>query len=411
MARQFNELVKDFNSIRSYARDFYINGYKQREDFQEKSLRSYDNERRRIESYLSEYIEWEQNTQGKSLRLELKQEQAASNPFFRLWQTKSFTKNDVFLHFILLDCLVAGPMSLPQLTTLIHEDYLSQFEEPNFITDITIRNKLKEYCQLGILEEVEQEKRIVYHLKPVQEFPEEISDILHFFKEVAPAGVIGQFMLKHLPTTTSPFVFKHHFIVHSLDEQIVLSILAGISQKRLLHLAQFNGKESTIVPMSLYISTETGRQYLVGQLMRPNILTSIRVDNIKEVTLGSSVSDYQTYQNAFEKKKNRAWNGSFNQQRLKTLTVLLRIEEGKEDYLLTRLQREQRMATSKRLDHQTIAFEIKLTDLYAINPFLRTFIGRIISIESTDSNWQEQFIYDLDQLTDLYLPKEDNHDN
>ncbi len=408
MARQFNELVKDFNGIRSYARDFYINGYKQREDFQEKSLRSYDNERRRIESYLSEYIQWEQTPQGKSLRLEVT-EQLTTNPFFRLWQTKSFTKNDIFLHFVLLDCLVTtSPQSLPQLIDLIHTNYLNQLKDPFYLTDITIRNKVKEYCQLGILEELESDKRILYQLKPMIDLPEALHDLLHFFKEVAPAGVIGQFLLNQQPPSTSPFTFKHHFIVHSLDEQIVLTALVGIQQQRLLHLEQFNGRESTIVPISLYVSTETGRQYLVGQLMRPNSLTSLRIDGIKEISLGSPVTDYQLYRSAYEEKKNRVWNSSFNQQRLKSLKVTLRIEEGPEDYLMTRLKREQRMGRSRRLDPQSVVFEIELTDLYAINPFLRTFIGRIIAIESTDRNWQEQFIDDLDQLISLYSTKEVN---
>lgn len=257
MARQFNELVKDFNNIRLYAQDFYINGYKQREEFHSKSPRSYDNERRRIESYLTEFIEWEQSGQGKSLRLELQQEQLDTNPFFRLWQTKSFTKNDIFLHFTLLDCLIHGPQSLPQLTALIHNDYLSQFVEQVSLTDMTIRHKVKEYCQLGIIEEFEQEKRVVFQLKPRFELSEDMIDVLHFFKEMAPGGVIGQFLLNQQPPTASPFVFKHHFIVHSLDEQIVLTILEAIDQKNRLRLAQ-GEKES--LPSSQWPSTSVPNQ-------------------------------------------------------------------------------------------------------------------------------------------------------
>lgn len=37
MSRQFNELIKEFNSIRLYAREFYINGFKLREEFREKA--------------------------------------------------------------------------------------------------------------------------------------------------------------------------------------------------------------------------------------------------------------------------------------------------------------------------------------------------------------------------------------
>lgn len=167
--------------------------------------------------------------------------------------------------------------------------------------------------------------------------------------------------------------------------------------------------------MAVYISTESGRHYLVGQSMGPNSLRSIRIDTIKEASLAGHVSDYDAYYQAFSTKKNQTWNGSFNQQRLKQLTVLLRIKEGEEDYLMLRLEREQRMGHSQRIDRETVKFEIELTDFFAINPFLRTFIGRIIAIESTDSHWRASFIRDLDQLISLYSTDDQkeslNHDH
>lgn len=50
----FNELIKNFDNIRQLMRDFYVFGFKSRADFADKSARSYDNERRRIESWLGE---------------------------------------------------------------------------------------------------------------------------------------------------------------------------------------------------------------------------------------------------------------------------------------------------------------------------------------------------------------------
>ena len=47
----FNELIKNFDNIRLLMRDFYVFGFKSRADFADKSARSYDNERRRIESW------------------------------------------------------------------------------------------------------------------------------------------------------------------------------------------------------------------------------------------------------------------------------------------------------------------------------------------------------------------------
>ena len=41
----YKEPVKNFNKIRGYIREFYINGFKSRQDYTIKSSRSYDNEK------------------------------------------------------------------------------------------------------------------------------------------------------------------------------------------------------------------------------------------------------------------------------------------------------------------------------------------------------------------------------
>ena len=54
---EFQELIKNFDRIRDYMRQFFVYGYKSRSDYGEKSSRTYDNERRRIESWLSGYTQ------------------------------------------------------------------------------------------------------------------------------------------------------------------------------------------------------------------------------------------------------------------------------------------------------------------------------------------------------------------
>ena len=63
----YSELIKSFEKIRGYMREFYIYGFKSREDFTKKSARSYDDERRRIESWLGGYMAFRHSTEGKNV--------------------------------------------------------------------------------------------------------------------------------------------------------------------------------------------------------------------------------------------------------------------------------------------------------------------------------------------------------
>ena len=63
----YKELIKKFNCIRDYMREFYVYGFKSRGEYTEKSARSYDNEKRRIESWLGDYMQFRQTSEGKNV--------------------------------------------------------------------------------------------------------------------------------------------------------------------------------------------------------------------------------------------------------------------------------------------------------------------------------------------------------
>ena len=52
----FQELIKNIDKCRDYVRDFFVYGFKSRSDFPGKSARTYDDERRRIVSWLPDYV-------------------------------------------------------------------------------------------------------------------------------------------------------------------------------------------------------------------------------------------------------------------------------------------------------------------------------------------------------------------
>ena len=67
----YSELIKNFEKIRAYMRDFYVYGFKSRDDYQKKSARSYDDERRRLESWLGEHMSFLRTPEGGNVFISL----------------------------------------------------------------------------------------------------------------------------------------------------------------------------------------------------------------------------------------------------------------------------------------------------------------------------------------------------
>ena len=101
----YSELIKNFERIRAYMREFYIYGFKSRDGYQSKSARSYDDERRRIESWLGEHMSFVRTPEGKNVFISIDSRLIKHNPFYNAWKAKSFTDGDITLHFIIFDIL------------------------------------------------------------------------------------------------------------------------------------------------------------------------------------------------------------------------------------------------------------------------------------------------------------------
>ena len=103
----YSELIKNFERVRDYMNEFFVYGFKSRNEYHQKSPRSYDNERRRIEDYLGEYMSFRQGKNGKNVFLSIDSRRVRHNPLYQAFKARSFTPGDITLHFILLDILYA----------------------------------------------------------------------------------------------------------------------------------------------------------------------------------------------------------------------------------------------------------------------------------------------------------------
>ena len=153
----YSELIKNFEKIRAYMRDFYVYGFRTRTDFEGKSARSYDNERRRIESWLGDSMSFRQDATGKRVFISVDNRETLHNPLYKALKAKSFTDKDITLHFYILDILEDGEkLSFRTIADRVAECCQEIAGDAFLPDDSTIRNKLKEYVSLGILKEEKQ---------------------------------------------------------------------------------------------------------------------------------------------------------------------------------------------------------------------------------------------------------------
>lgn len=406
----FSELIKNFDKVRDYMRDFYIYGFKTRSDFNYKSLRTYDNEKRRIESWLGDLIRFDNKRKGKQIAISLDSGQLSANPLYKSHKSKSFTDNDVTLHFFILDILkVETELSVEEITDRLCDCYGKLFESQ------TVRLKLKEYVDEGILIQKKYGKTLRYSL--LQEYPEtltsntrELADALTFFYEALPFGVVGSYLLDKMEVKNETFLFKHHFIVHTLDDYILFTFITAMEEKRSVAIVNFGKKKREThllgVPMKLFVSTQTGRQYIILYNPSINRFNAYRLDYIKSVKLQKVCEEYDSYKALFDENKELVWGVSFGNTKPPVHTeefkMVLRIEEQREQYIIDRLKREGRTGTITRVCENTYSFSVKVFDTNEMMNWVKTFIGRIITLEGSNQQAINNFYRDIKRMKNMY---------
>lgn len=403
----FRELIKNFDSIRNYMWDFYIYGFKVRNDYNYKSSRTYDNERRRIESWIGNYITWKQDIRGKSVAISIDSKKVLSNPLYAVWKSKSFTDNDITLHFLLLDILQKHACSADELTDRISRDY-------GVIFDIQIvRHKLKEYEQCGILTAEKTGKKLLYTLKEQKLLQlgcfSELLESIKYYQEIMPFGFIGNTILDEIQETNLFFRFKHYFMVHTLEDKILLQILTCMEEKRAISFENFSRKNNHAmhlygIPMKIQVSTQTGRRYVTLYYPKKRRFGNARLDYIQSIKAGEVISYYDELIEKYENAVKKCWGVSFY-SRPEWLFVKLYINEETEGYLLDRIQREGRGGELLSVEKNCYLYSIESYDANEIMSWIKTFTGRILSVECTNQKVADKFYHDMDLLYETYCKK------
>lgn len=402
----FNELIKNYEKIREYMRDFYVYGFKSREEFDLKSPRSYDDERRRIESYLGEHMHFIRTQDGKNMFIEIDTRHISSNPLYKSLKSKSFTDKDITLHFIIFDILYSPKVafSVTEIIDIIENEYLSYFDEPLSFDESTIRKKLKEYEREGIIEVFKAGKANYYKRASDIDY-KKYDTVLQYFSEVAPVGALGSFILDKLDTQKSIFAFKHHYITGALDSDIICSILLAIKEKRIIEIKNASTKKSEgfekkLVPLQIFASTQGGRMHLMGYDLKFNKLASFRIDYIKDVKISDTCPYFDRMKQLLESAKKHMW-GVVVRRRTEHIEFTLEVNKG-EEYIIKRLNREKRIGRVDKIDDCHYKFSADVYDSWEMVPWIRTFICRITSISFSNIKNQKRFFEDFEKLYMLY---------
>jgi len=408
----YNELIKNFERIRAYMREFYLYGFKRRDDYQAKSARSYDDERRRIESWLGDHMSFVRTPDGKNVFISIDSRSIRHNPFYKAWKAKSFTDGDITLHFILFDILYEPSVkkTLSELVDEIDSRYLARFSEPITFDESTVRKKLKEYAEAGIVTAEKSGRRVLYSRAETVD-THALTDMLHYFSEVLPCGVIGSFILDKTTADSEVFTFKHHYITGAIDSGVLSALFVAMREKRVVTVSNLSRRRdlprrNRVIPLRIFISAQNGRQHLLCYLPEFNHFQSYRIDYLSNVKLEEETPRFDELRRELDRMQDKMWGVSTGRKRfgkdvLEHVEFTVRIGED-EAHIVRRLEREKRIGQIEKLDDRTYRFSADVYDTSEIVPWIRTFICRIVQLNFSNRALEAKFKADLEATYRMY---------
>lgn len=412
----YSELIKSLDTLRTYIRSFYIYGFKTKDKFSGKSSRTYDDEKRRLENYLDGYMTFRSDEKGKVHFLSIDSRHTAHNPLYKIFKVKSFTAMDISLHFMVMDILADNTKkTLNQILDEISTIYLKGFSSDALPEESTLRKKLKEYADLGIIASVKEGKTMLYYRNPLVDL-NGFQDALAFFSEIAPSGVVGSFLYDKLSVKEQQdsdiFQFKHHYITGSIESDFMAQALGAIREHRCLVIEQKHSEDDKpfpheIVPLMIYQSTQDGRMYLMGYQQLGDYFLALRFDYIVAMKTGNIYEDFLQKCSEFESLRNYIWGVALKQNKTcndtATAHVTFRVHfEDDEKFIYQRLLREKRSGTVTLLDEHTAQFDVDIFDPMEIIPWVRSFICRITFFDCSEKSVVCRFYDDVQEMHRLY---------
>ena len=405
---KYNGCLKgSIDKARDYARNYFVYGLKTKDELQEEfqvSAHTVENSTRNMRDWFQDCLKTRvvEETRKHVKYISLNCRSYSVNPLYKMWKACSFTTNDIVFFFFLLDYL-----SKKEVASLeeMHNAYYDLHRTDGFQRNAAqwwLKNK---GIPSGIIERVSRGK---YRLGKVYDLTR-IQNLLQYYSEIAPGGVIGSFILDKLGGDSSPFRFKQHYIGQAFDSEILSNLLYAIKNERSVKLRYLTGAKKEIgvkvIPLKVYSSTQNGRQYLIAKDKRKDYFFTYRLDRINKVSISEEkVLGATQVKEEFEEVKKHIWGVSFGNRKLIHVEFIVKVKEN-EAFIIQRLDREKRLGKVAPVENSPglIRFSADVYDPHEMFPWLRTYIGRIVELKISDEKEEKLFWKSVQKMYDIYL--------
>lgn len=408
-----NDRIKDIATVRKWLREFSVFGDKTRSDFVGQS--GYRHAYEKVEQFLDRFLYTgrdENNCVHAFFSLDVRD--ACHNPLFVFYKIHAFKDHDIRLHFTIINSLADGKY---KTRGEIRQDIYNSdvYDLDNDEIDLTLYRKLDEYLKLGLLISKKTGKTLYYALSRDGLDLKPWAHAIPFFSEIDPLGVIGDYLRDRLDRMGGlpdyePFIFRHHYIHHAVDAEIVETIAEAIRRKKFIEVVSCTQDDSAnrsvnkeeCIPIRFYHSVQSGRRYVVVYRQTHYRLAFKRIDRIQSVALGDDVPEYGQYERDATERLKYVWGVSDNGNRVLTHLEMTIRTESPNTYVLKRLELEKRHGSVERIDDFSSRFSIDVWDAHEMLPWVRTFIGYIVSLHCSNGSFVEQFKCDLRKAFSFY---------
>lgn len=431
----YNEQIKNLKNFRSYIRQFFVGGFKKAKDYiydnqenktdKNTSDENISNEnisngktsksnfryiKKKIDNCLGESMKFDCYGKGK-IFLSTDSKTIKTNPFYDIFKAKSFTENDIILRFLIMDYLADGDEHT--LADIIGA--INNFESIEFSVD-TCKNKIKEFTEFGLIVKNRTEDGIKYRI--VKHSDEELKEIeklknaIVFFSEADPLGVIGYYIMEMFGNYPDLFRFKQKYIFRAIDSEVLYHLVCAIESKTPIEIEVVKEYADTqsrkkdiqkVLPYKIYISSQSGRQYLFCWEIKSKNPSFVRIDRIETVKKLSEESELNFKELDYNIKNNLWGVSSKFSEKTEHIEFLVKIEEN-EQYILDKLINEKRCGTVEKVENSENLwkFSADVYDTLEIVVWIRTFIGRIYSISCENEKVLARLKKDFQALCDAY---------